>query len=205
LLLIVLAKFIARFVSDQRWQTWTWWLLLFSGGWGLLVSLFFNQKYVAYELIAPDAFVFSVLYGTPHVILGFALFLIWIGYMLDTLCREYAAPRQWMAWRRTDCESRTVRGHGACGNFRRLSSCVDDSTPQGSLAGAFVALSCIGAGLYSVSGLRFRASLPGCVVQQMNHHLFDCRLCAHRVGCGPLYPHPGLSKGRASIYSSSPG
>ena len=44
LLLIVLAKFIARFVSDQRWQVWTWWLLLFSGGWGLLISLFVNPE-----------------------------------------------------------------------------------------------------------------------------------------------------------------
>src|SRR5512137_123855 len=88
LLLIVLAKFIARFVNDRRWQVWTWWLLLFSGGWGLLISTFVNPRYVAYELIAPDAFVFSILYGTPHVILGFALFLIWIGYMLDTLKPE---------------------------------------------------------------------------------------------------------------------
>ena len=70
LLLIVLAKFIARFVSDRRWQVWTWWLLLFSGGWGLLISTFVNPRYVAYDLIAPDAFVFSILYGTPHVILG---------------------------------------------------------------------------------------------------------------------------------------
>ncbi len=63
---------------------WTWWLLLFSGGWGLLISYFINPQYVAYELIAPDAYLFSILYGPPHVILGFALFLIWIGYMLDT-------------------------------------------------------------------------------------------------------------------------
>ncbi|CAG0935065.1 hypothetical protein TFLX_03890 [Thermoflexales bacterium] len=94
LLLIVLAKFMARFVADQRWQRWTWWLLLFGGGWGLLVSLFFNQKHVAYELIAPDAFVFSVLYGTPHVILGFALFLIWIGYVLDLTSRRFQPLRK---------------------------------------------------------------------------------------------------------------
>jgi len=37
---------------------------------GLLVSTFINQKYVAYELIAPDAFLFSVLYGPPHVMFG---------------------------------------------------------------------------------------------------------------------------------------
>jgi hypothetical protein len=85
LVLIVLSRFIARFVADRRWQLWTWWLLVFSGGWGLLISYLIDPKYVAYELIAPDGFVFSILYGPPHVILGFALLLMWIGYMLDTL------------------------------------------------------------------------------------------------------------------------
>ncbi len=32
------------------------------------------------EIIAPDAFVFSILYGPPHVIFGFALLLLWIGF-----------------------------------------------------------------------------------------------------------------------------
>ena len=84
-LLIVLARFIARFIPDRRWQLWTWWLLLFSGGWGLLVSYFIDPHYVAYELIAPDGFVFSILYGPPHIIVGFALLLIWIGHTLDTI------------------------------------------------------------------------------------------------------------------------
>jgi hypothetical protein len=85
LLLIVLARFIARFIPDRRWQLWTWWLILFSSGWGLLVSYLIDPKYVAYELIAPDGFLFSILYGPPHIVLGFALLLIWIGYTLDTL------------------------------------------------------------------------------------------------------------------------
>jgi hypothetical protein len=85
LLLIVLFRFLTRFIQDQRWQLWAWWLLLFSGGWGLLISYLIDPKYVAYELIAPDSFVFSILYGPPHVILGFALLLIWISYTLDML------------------------------------------------------------------------------------------------------------------------
>lgn len=84
LLLIVLARFIQRFVRNPRWQVWTWWLILFSGGWGTLIS-FIVPKYVAYEIIAPDAFVFSILYGPPHVIFGFALLLIWIDLTLDAL------------------------------------------------------------------------------------------------------------------------
>ncbi len=84
LLLIVLSRFITRFISDGRWQLWTWWLLLFSGGWGLLISYLIDPKYVAYELIAPDGFIFSILYGPPHVILGFALLLMWIGYTFDS-------------------------------------------------------------------------------------------------------------------------
>ena len=85
LLLVVLARMIARFISGRRWQVWAWWVLLFSGGWGLLISYLIDPKYVAYELIAPDGFIFSILYGPPHVILGFALLLIWIAFTLDTL------------------------------------------------------------------------------------------------------------------------
>jgi hypothetical protein len=84
LLLIVLARFIGRFVADARWQLIIWVLLLFSSGWGLLVSYLIDPKYVAYELIAPDAFLFSILYGPPHVIFGYALLLIWIDYTLDS-------------------------------------------------------------------------------------------------------------------------
>lgn len=84
LLLIVLARFIGRFVADARWQLITWVLLLFSSGWGLLVSYLIDPTYVAYELIAPDAFLFSILFGPPHVIFGYALLLIWIGYTLDS-------------------------------------------------------------------------------------------------------------------------
>ena len=68
-LLIVLYRFITRFITDRRWQLWTWWLLLFSGGWGLLYS-FIDPHYVAYELIAPDASIFSMLYGPPHIVVG---------------------------------------------------------------------------------------------------------------------------------------
>jgi hypothetical protein len=94
LLLIMLARFIARFVTDRRWQTWTWWLLLFGGGWGLAISYLINPAYVAYELVAPDAFTFSILYGPPHVILGYALLLIWIEYVIHLTSRRYANLRE---------------------------------------------------------------------------------------------------------------
>jgi hypothetical protein len=157
LLLIVLAKFIARFVTDRRWQVWTWWLLLFSGGWGLLISTFVNPHYVAYELIAPDAFVFSILYGTPHVILGFALFLIWIGYMLDTLNPAATAPNRW-PWRRIVIAnllgfittlSREAYGPAFAGIFGvYLSTLIIQRRKIPWREGILVALSCIGAGLY---------------------------------------------------------
>lgn len=84
-LLWVLRRFIGRLVGDARRCAWAGWLVVFSGGWGLLISTFIDQRYVAYELIAPDAFVFSILYGPPHVIAGFSLLLLWIQYTLDTL------------------------------------------------------------------------------------------------------------------------
>ncbi len=82
-LLIVLYRFLTRFIADRHWLMWTWWLLLFSGGWGLLYS-FVDSHYVAYELIAPDASIFSMLYGPPHIIVGAALLLTWIAYTLDS-------------------------------------------------------------------------------------------------------------------------
>ncbi len=199
LLLIVLAKFIARFVSDQRWQTWTWWLLLFSGGWGLLVSLFFNQKYVAYELIAPDAFVFSVLYGTPHVILGFALFLTWIGYMLDTLSTAANTPplriNGW-PWRRIVIAnllgllaalSREAYGLAFAGIFAAyLVALMIQRRKVPWREGFLVALSCIGAGLYSVYlVLAFRAS-PGLAAWSQQNEFTSPDLFDFLVGFAPL-------------------
>lgn len=95
LLLVVLRRFISRFIADERWQVLTWWVLLFSSGWGLLFSTLLNPKYVAYELIAPDAYLFNILYGPPHVIFGFALLLIWITYTLDSFQTDRAQlPRR---------------------------------------------------------------------------------------------------------------
>ena len=90
LLLVVLKRFLNRFICDPRWQVTTWWVLLLSGGWGLLFSTLINSRYVAYELIAPDAHLFTLLYGPPHVIFGFALLLIWIGYTLDSFQTDQA-------------------------------------------------------------------------------------------------------------------
>ena len=156
LLLIVLAKFIARFITDRHWQSWTWWLLLFSGGWGLLVSTFVSQQYVAYELIAPDAYLFSILYGPPHVILGFALLLIWIGYTLDTLSREFQSRRE-VAGRVIVANllglltalSREAYGPAFAGIFGAyLIALIIQRRKIPWREGVLVALSCSGAGLY---------------------------------------------------------
>ncbi len=94
-LLLVLWRFISRFIANDAWKILTWGLLLFSGGWGLLFSTVVDPKYVAYELIAPDAYLFTILYGPPHVILGFALLLSWIIYTLDSIQADQARlPRR---------------------------------------------------------------------------------------------------------------
>ena len=84
-LLWLLYRFLKRFIADQRGLMVSWWLVLFSGGWGLLASYLIDQKYVPYELIAPDATIFSILYGPPHIIVGCALLLVWIAYTLDSI------------------------------------------------------------------------------------------------------------------------
>ncbi|RMF32921.1 MAG: hypothetical protein D6759_07635 [Chloroflexi bacterium] len=49
-------------------------LILVSGGLGWLLTLW-NPRYVSLELVAPDAYLFSMLYGPPHVPLAMALLL----------------------------------------------------------------------------------------------------------------------------------
>lgn len=199
LLLIVLAKFIARFVSDQRWQVWTWWLLLFSGGWGLLVSTFANQKYVAYELIAPDAFVFSILYGTPHVMLGFALFLIWIGYTLDTLnvaTDEQSLRVNGWPWRRIivanglgllTALSREAYGPafvGIFGAYLIVLTIQRRAIPSREVI--LVALSCIGAGLYGAYLVFVFRSSPGLAAWSAQNEFTSPDLFDFLVGFAPL-------------------
>jgi hypothetical protein len=168
-LLIVLAKFIARFVSDRHWQVWTWWLLLFSGGWGLLISTFVNPRYVAYELIAPDAFVFSILYGTPHVILGFALLLIWIGYVLDLTSRRFQTLREVVMpliianlLGLLTALSREAYGPAFAGIFfAYLIALIIQRRKIPWREGVLVALSCIGAGLYGAYLIYVFRTSPG--------------------------------------------
>jgi hypothetical protein len=194
LLLFVLAKFIARFVTDRRWQIWTWWLLLFSGGWGLLVSLFFNQQYVAYELIAPDAFVFSILYGTPHVILGFALFLIWVRYVLDLTSRRVQNLRE-------------VTGRLIIANILGLLTTLSREAYGPAFAGIFgaylialiiqrrkipwregilAALSCVGAGLYGAYLVVAFRSSPGLAAWSAQNEFTSPDLFDFLIGFAPL-------------------
>jgi hypothetical protein len=194
MLLIVLAKFIARFVTDQRWQIWTWWLLLFSGGWGLLVSLLFKQQYVAYELIAPDAFVFSVLYGTPHVILGFALFLIWIGYVLDLTSRRFQNLRE-VAGRLIVANalglftalSREAYGPAFAGIFAAyLIALIIQRRKIPWREGSLVALSCSGAGLYGAYLVYVFRTSPGLAAWSAQNTFTSPDLFDFLIGFAPL-------------------
>jgi hypothetical protein len=194
LLLIVLARFIARFVSDHRWQVWTWWLLLFSGGWGLLVSTFVNQKYVAYELIAPDAFVFSILYGTPHVILGFALFLIWIGYVLDLTSRKFQNLRE-VAGRVIIANglglltalSREAYGPAFAGIFGAyLIALLIQRRTVPWREGVLVVLSCIGAGVYGAYLVSVFRTSPGLAAWSAQNEFTSPDLFDFLVGFAPL-------------------
>jgi hypothetical protein len=191
LLLIVLAKFIARFVNDRRWQVWTWWLLLFSGGWGLLISTFVNSHYVAYELIAPDAFVFSILYGTPHVILGFTLFLIWIGYMLDTLKSDqtHLVRRVVIAngLGLLTALSREAYGPAFAGIFGAyLIALIIQRRKIPWREGVLVAVSCIGAGVYGAYLIYAFGSSPGLAAWSAQNIFTSPDLFDFLAGFAPL-------------------
>lgn len=191
LLLIVLFHFIARFIQDRRWQLWIWWLLLFSGGWGLLVSYLIDPKYVAYELIAPDGFIFSILYGPPHVILGLALLLIWIGYTLDTL----KADRSQLLKRiiianvlgALTALSREAYGPVFAGVFAAY--WIAHSIQQRKILwreGILIALSAITAGMYGVYMLIAYRTIPGFVVWYAQNPFDSPNIIDFLLGFAPL-------------------
>lgn len=96
LLLATSAQFVARFASTPRWRRLTWSLLLFGGGIGWLLSTL-NPHYVAYASITPDAFLYSVLFGPPHII--FALFLlIWLLNSVTGQLPLQAGSITWSRW-----------------------------------------------------------------------------------------------------------
>jgi hypothetical protein len=194
LLLIVVAKFIARFIADRRWQVWTWWLLLFSGGWGLLVSTVIDPRYVAYELIAPDAYLFSILYGPPHVILGFALFLIWIGYVLDLTSRSFQAFRE-VAGRVIAANvlglltalSREAYGPAFAGIF--LAYLVALTIQRRKIPwreGVLVVLSCVGAGLYGAYMIVAYRTIPAFIAWYRQNPFDSPQLFDFLLGFAPL-------------------
>ena len=197
LLLFVLARFIARFITDHRWQTWTWWLVLFSGGVGLVVSYLINPAYVAYELVAPDAFAFSILYGPPHVILGYALLLIWIEYVLNTL--SMAANRQRMngwLWRRIvmanllgllTALSREAYGPAFVGIM--LAYLIALLIRQRKIpwrAALITAASCLGAGVYGVYMLVAYRIIPAFAAWYRQNPFASPDLLDFLVGSAPL-------------------
>jgi hypothetical protein len=191
LLLIVLWRFIARFVVDARWRLWSWGLILFSGGWGLLASYLIDQRYVAYELIAPDAFVFSILYGPPHVILGFALLLIWIGYTLDSLTADRAQlPRRLLVANvlgGLTALTREAYGPAFAGIFAAyLITLVIRQRRLPWRAAIVIALSSLAAGAYGVYLLVAFRTIPGYVVWSQQNPFESPGAIDFMLGFAPL-------------------
>jgi hypothetical protein len=189
-LLFVLARFIRRFVRNPRWQLWTWWLVLFSGGWGLLVSTL-APKYVSYEIIAPDAFVFSILYGPPHVIVGLALLLIWIGYTLDTFQAETARlPGRILVANFVGALaalSREAYGPVFAGVFAAyLVALTIYRRRIPWREGILVVLSAIGAGLYGVYMLIAYRTIPGFAAWLQQNPFGTPDLVSFGFGVAPL-------------------
>ena len=91
LLLATGARFVAQFTKGNRWQIITWAMLLLGGGVDWLISVG-NPEYVAYASVAPDAFLFSLLYGPPHIVLALALMLLALIQVLG--CFQPKAPPQ---------------------------------------------------------------------------------------------------------------
>ena len=96
ILLASAARFVRQFATTTRWQLASWTLLLFGGGVGWLISVF-NPQYVAYASTAPDAFLYSVLFGPPHVIIALAI-LLWLLTGTSRQLQSLSADPPWRAW-----------------------------------------------------------------------------------------------------------
>jgi hypothetical protein len=90
LLLVIGARFVAHFTATRRWQAISWFLILFGGGIDWLVSTF-DARYISYASVAPDAFVYSVLFGPPHIVVALAL-LLWTLLRVSSLLRLKSGP-----------------------------------------------------------------------------------------------------------------
>jgi hypothetical protein len=196
-LLVMLYRLITRFISDRRWQLWAWWLLLFSGGWGLLYSLI-DQHYVAYELIAPDASIFSLLYGPPHIIAGAAVLLMWINYTLDSFQSDRTQlPRRVLIANglgALTALSREAYGPAFAGIFAAyLIALVIQHRALPWREGFIAALSTITAGAYGVYLISvFRAS-PGLAAWSAQNEFTSPVLIDLVLGFAPLILLAGLS------------
>jgi len=92
LLLAAGARFITHFATS-RWRLLSWGLLLLGGDAGWLVTLF-NPRYIAYASVTPDAFLYSVLFGPPHIIIALAI-LLWL---LQKVLQQIESPAQNIRW-----------------------------------------------------------------------------------------------------------
>ena len=86
-------QFVHRFAATARWRVITWVMVLFGGGLGWIVSML-KPDHVAYASVAPDAFLFSVLFGPPHIIAALAL-LVWLLLATLRLFERNASGRGW--------------------------------------------------------------------------------------------------------------
>ncbi len=190
LLLFMLYRLLTCFIDDERWRGWAWWLLLFGGGWGLLYS-FIDPRYVAYELIAPDASIFSMLYGPPHIVMGAALLLLWISYTLDSFQTDRTQlPRRLLIANGLGALTALTReayGPAFAGIFAAYVVALAlqrRSIP--SREGAIVALSSITAGAYGLYLVfAFRAS-PGLAAWSAQNEFTSPLLIDLVLGFAPL-------------------
>jgi len=90
-------RFVSQHAVTIRWQVISWFMLLFGGGLDWLISMI-DPEYIAYASVAPDAFLYSVLFGPPHIIvaLGLLLFaLIGLLQWLQVADSEQHGKRLW--------------------------------------------------------------------------------------------------------------
>jgi hypothetical protein len=96
LLLASSAQFISLLGIPARGRLIAWVLTLFCGGVDFLISLL-RPEYVAYATVAPDAFLYSILYGPPHITFAMA-FLLWLISAIIRSLETLSSAPSWRTW-----------------------------------------------------------------------------------------------------------
>lgn len=93
------ARFTAQFATKPRWRLISWGMLVFGGGADWLISMI-SPSYISFSGTAPEAFLFSVLWGPPHLQIAMAL-LIWLLlgalWLFAEIANKEQSHRSWLA------------------------------------------------------------------------------------------------------------